>query len=66
MPIVHHLNPDFSKTEVVKTYVQPLLFLLWITRNRQSKRQERDSDGVNENSAYFEPVACLGQQDLGV
>jgi hypothetical protein len=66
MTMVHQLNPDFSKTEVVKRYVQPLLLLLWITGNRQSKRQERDSDGANEDSAYFEPDTCLGQQDLGV
>jgi hypothetical protein len=59
-------KPDFSKTEVVKAYVQPLLLLLWITGNRQSKLQERDSDGANEDSACFEPAACLGQQDFGV
>jgi predicted SprT family Zn-dependent metalloprotease len=33
---------------------------------RDKERQERGSAGANEGSAYFQPAACLGQQDLGV
>ncbi len=30
------------------------------------KKARKGSAGVNEGSAYFQPVACPGQQDLGV
>jgi hypothetical protein len=52
-------KPDFSKTEVVKAYDHTIV----ATDNR---RQERGSVGSNEDSVYFQPPACLGQQDLGV
>jgi hypothetical protein len=46
------VKSDFSKTEVVLE-----------TDNRS---QERGSAEANEDSVYFQPDVCLGQQDLGV
>jgi hypothetical protein len=41
--------------------------VLYLIRNRSLKNsQKRVSAGANEDSEYFQPVACLGQQDLGV
>ena len=61
------VNPDFSKTEVVKAYIHShhccSCDRLLETDNR---RQERGSAGANEGSAYFQPAASPGQQDLGV
>ena len=52
-------TPDFSKTEVV--------LLLQSILERDNRKQEMGSAGVNEDSAYFQPPpSCLGQQELGV
>jgi hypothetical protein len=32
----------------------------------QINTEERGSAGANKDSVYFQPAACLGQQDLGV
>jgi hypothetical protein len=57
------VNPDFSRTEVVKTYAHTIVVRLLETDNR---RQERGSVGANEDSPYFQTDVCPGQQDLGV
>ena len=62
-------RPDFSKTEVVKAYLHTIVapaMDYWKQTIEGKKALERGSAGANEDSAYFQPVACLGQQDLGV
>jgi hypothetical protein len=58
---------DFSKTVVVKAYVDTIVAPAMDLLETDNRRQERGSAGVNEDSVYFQtPPAWIGQQELGV
>ena len=59
-------NPDFSKTEVVKAYAHTIVAPAMDYWKQTIEGKKRGSTGANEGSAYFQPAACPGQQDLGV
>ena len=56
-------NPDFSKTEVVKNYAHIITVAPAIDHRKHTIEVKK---GANEESAYFQPAACLGKQDLSV
>ena len=59
------INLTFQKQRWSRHTFTPLLLLLWITGKRQSKSRKGLSWG-EISFTYFQPVAYLGQQDLGV
>ncbi len=63
------VNPDFSKTEVVKAYAHTIVGLVidyWKQTIEGKKALERGSSGKNEGSSYFQPARCPGQKDIVV
>ena len=63
--LFYALNLIFQKQRWSRHTFARLLLLQSILE-RDNGRQESDSAGVNDDSAYFQPAACLGQQGLGV
>ena len=62
------VNPDFSKTEVVMAYAHTMVppAIDYWKQTIEGKKGDQLEAGANEGSAYFQPAACPGQQDLGV
>jgi hypothetical protein len=61
------VTAHFSKTVVVKAYVDAIVVPAMDLLETDNRRQERGPAGVNEDSAYCQPPPpWLGQQELGV
>jgi hypothetical protein len=59
-------KPDFSKTEVVKAYDHTIVAPATDYWKQTIEDKKGDQLDRNEDSVYFQPPGCLGQQDLGV
>ncbi len=59
------VHPDFSKTEVVKAYTHTIVAPT-IDYWKQTIEDKKGDHLERMKTVYFQPVACPGQQDLGV